>query len=120
VITFERNEFTAPQASGDTINTACVEVAHRAGVVELRDSKVPFGSAADRRIRLSTMEFEAYLRAYRAGDTTGQALVITELAPGWYELRRSGSDVFLMFTAAEMNAFYEDIHLGRYEARLAA
>jgi hypothetical protein len=119
MITFERHEFEAPQASAESAGSACVEIACRAGVVEFRDSKVPFESPADQRLTFSAAQFESDLHAVRTGVAPTH-LRITELADGWFEFGTDTAPAILLFTAAEVAAFHEDIRLGRYAARLAA
>ena len=54
---FAASDFRSPSRSED-VNSTCVDLACGDGVVELRDSKVEFGSPADHRIRLGYAEFE--------------------------------------------------------------
>lgn len=51
---FRKSSFSDPHAN-------CVEIARRPEIVEVRDSKVEFGSAADVRIKLHPKAFSAFI-----------------------------------------------------------
>jgi hypothetical protein len=53
---FRKSSFSDPQAN-------CVEVAHHAEAVELRDSKTRPGAPADARLRFRPAAFTAFLAA---------------------------------------------------------
>lgn len=56
---FTRGQFRKSKFSNPNAN--CVEVAQRPGLVEVRDSKTGFGSAADARLRMSPTTFTTFL-----------------------------------------------------------
>ena len=111
---FAAPDFHPPSRSED-VNSTCVDLACRDGVVELRDSKVEFGSPADHRIRLGYTEFDAFQRGVRTGHLDDLPVVVTLRADGRYELRADGRAEVLVFNRAEIDAFYHDIHTGRYD-----
>lgn len=51
---FRKSSFSDPHAN-------CVEIARRPEIVEVRDSKVEFGSASDVRIKLHPKAFSAFI-----------------------------------------------------------
>jgi hypothetical protein len=112
---FAAPDFRSPSRSGGQDNQTCVDLACRDGVVELRDSKVEFGSPADHRIRLRYPEFDAFQRGVRTGRLDDLPVVVTRRADGRYELRADGRAEALVFHQAEIDAFYHDIHTGRYD-----
>jgi Domain of unknown function (DUF397) len=115
---FAAPDFRSPSLSDEDHNTTCVDVACGDGVVELRDSKVEFGSPADHRVRLDYTEFDAFQRGVRAGHLDDLPVVVTRHVDGRYELRATGRVEALVFNQAEIDAFYHDIHTGRYDARM--
>lgn len=103
----------------------CVRVARRAGRVEIRDDKTAFGSPADHRLVLTETEFDTFLAATRAGQTTGLPLHITHNPDGTHTLRpmrigaqskRLALDPQLHFTAAEVTAFLAGVHAHEFDA----
>ncbi|WP_028924173.1 DUF397 domain-containing protein [Pseudonocardia acaciae] len=120
---FGPHDFRSPSRSSSDPNRTCVDLACGSGIVELRDSKVEFGSAADHRLRFTDDEFHVFQQGLRQGRTDGLPLVITERGDGWYDFRRSTSEVdapALRFNQAEVDAFYHDVHAGLYEERILA
>jgi hypothetical protein len=118
---FTASDFQSPSRSSGEDNTTCVDVACGGGIVELRDSKVAFGSPADHRIRLSHAEFDAFQQGVRAGRTDALPVEVTRRADGSYRFRAAGArdteTAVLTFDQAEVDAFHHDIHTGQYDIR---
>jgi len=94
----------------------CVEVARRDGWVELRDDKLKDTLYYDRvALRLTEAHFDAFQAALRAGtDITGRYEIdVLQREDGHYEFRTAGSDVVLVFTPAEVNAFHHGVVVER-------
>jgi hypothetical protein len=100
----------------------CVRVARRAGWVELRDDKTAFGAPADRRIALTSAEFDQFQAGIRSGKSDGLPLRLDPHGDGTYLLRTAA--VTLTFTEPEVRAFVAGIHdhefdLAAYESTAA-
>lgn len=64
---FGRHDFRKATSSGQNPQ-ACVEVARRADRVAIRDSKLTWDSADDRRLAFSADQFDACLAILRGGS----------------------------------------------------
>lgn len=121
---FGPNDFQSPSQSNDEVNSTCVDLACGSGVVELRDSKVEFDAPDDHRLRFTFAEFHAFQQGARAGHTDGLPLLVTQRDDGLYEFRGSRMEphtsTVLTFNQAEVDAFYHDVHTGRYDTRSLA
>jgi len=120
---FEPKDFQSPSQSNDDFNRTCVDLACGGDVVELRDSKVEFDAPGDHRLRFTFAEFHAFQQGMRVGHTDGLPLLVTQRADGLYEFlgsRMESHTTVLTFNQAEVDAFYHDVHTGRYDTRLLA
>jgi hypothetical protein len=59
------NESDFRKSSYSDPNQSCVDIARRAGWVEIRDSKVLFGSPGDSRLAFAAEQFEGFLSSTR-------------------------------------------------------
>ena len=118
---FAEEEFRKASASNPT--QECVRVARRSGWVELRDDKTQFGSPDDRRIVLTSAEFDRFQTGIRSGKSNGLPTRLDLQRDGTYLLRAAA--VTLTFTEPEVRAFIAGIRnhefdLAVYEPTSAA
>jgi hypothetical protein len=123
--TFTKGEFR--KASRSEPDKQCVQVARRAGWVEIRDSKKVFGAADDHRLVFTAEQFDGYQAGVRAGEPFGHCIQITINDDG---LHAVGSTVprwgpaggtSLEFTDGELLAFHDGVLAHEFdEAAFAA
>jgi hypothetical protein len=113
--TFLETDFR--KASMSNPNKDCVRVARRGGWVELRDDKTVFGAPEDHRLVFSAEEFDAFLVGIRENRADGLCLELIRGKDDVYVFRRRGwAGIELMFTEAEVLAFFDGVTKGEFDA----
>jgi Domain of unknown function (DUF397) len=118
---FGADEFRKATRSNPTKD--CVQIARRAGVVEVRDDKQQFGAPGDVRLRFTAAEFDAFLAGVQSGELAGLCIEITAVDRDVTVLRstvpQSGGNQ-LRFTDAELLAFYDGVRRGEFTVQAFA
>ena len=117
---FAAGEFR--KATRSQPNQSCVMIARRDGWVEIRDDKLEHTVYYDTvALRLPDAEFDAYQAAVRDGDNTeGLYLAVTRREDGHTEVRTPDSDVVLVYTQVEIDAFHDGVIKREFDALVSA
>ena len=115
----------------------CVQVARDGHDVEVRHSKTEVGSRQDVRLRLPAQAFDAFQDVVRAVDLRdvdaitadtfhGLSLTVARIDSSAYALCTFGEDdgqpsrIALVYTRAEIEAFFDGIHAREFDAPTVA